>query len=396
MSYNHITDFIGLWRRITGGVEKAMMPGLDWWVAAMARAGLINVVVSGTPPTGNEDQTAWFKPANPTYQAEGELFLWDNEQQGYFPATPGLFFKMLERVALADTGNTDRMQSLFDTMFGGAPGTMIVRGDTEWEGLLAGPGGSVLTSQNGFPEWGAVPLAALQDGLDDVFGAVRGSIIYRGALKWAALNPGTLGDVLTTSGAGADPFWGAAATSASLDKMFGGVQGSIIFRGMSVWQPLAPGTDYDVLVTHGAGKNPSWSGLSASLDTMFGNTTGSILWRSSTGWTALPPGTDGQILQMDGGSPKWVPGQFQETPTNPVFGIGSAVLCTLRAGVPCAYMGTVAGSNVSTYTDIKDHEGDDKSWWAGWQAGTWMNISGLSLNGWPFSGYNVGYFVRVA
>lgn len=44
-------------------------------------------------------------------------------------------------------------------------------------------------------------------GVLDILGAVRGSILYRGASGWAALTPGTSGFVLSTQGAGADPFW---------------------------------------------------------------------------------------------------------------------------------------------------------------------------------------------
>src|SRR5436190_14649429 len=95
MVYDPTTDFLGLWRATTGGVEKAEMPGLDWWVVAMARAGLINLVVSGSPPTVDQPTTAWFKPHVPSYSAEGVLYLWDEDANDYVPATPGLFYTYL-------------------------------------------------------------------------------------------------------------------------------------------------------------------------------------------------------------------------------------------------------------------------------------------------------------
>ena len=46
--------------------------------------------------------------------------------------------------------------------------------------------------------------------LDSVFGNSQGAILYRGSSAWGVLNPGTLGYVLTTGGASANPSWSAA------------------------------------------------------------------------------------------------------------------------------------------------------------------------------------------
>jgi hypothetical protein len=51
--------------------------------------------------------------------------------------------------------------------------------------------------------------ADVQAILDEIT-ATRGTVIYRGLLGWAALLPGTAGQFLQTSGAGADPIWAAA------------------------------------------------------------------------------------------------------------------------------------------------------------------------------------------
>lgn len=50
--------------------------------------------------------------------------------------------------------------------------------------------------------------ADVQEILDQIT-STRGAIIYRGLLGWAALLPGTAGEVLKTNGPGADPSWGA-------------------------------------------------------------------------------------------------------------------------------------------------------------------------------------------
>jgi hypothetical protein len=52
---------------------------------------------------------------------------------------------------------------------------------------------------------------SLSDLLDLAFGSVRGSVLYRGVSGWAALAPGSSGDVLQSGGVSADPSW--ASTS---------------------------------------------------------------------------------------------------------------------------------------------------------------------------------------
>jgi hypothetical protein len=71
--------------------------------------------------------------------------------------------------------------------------------------------------------------------LDDI-GNTRGTILYRGASGWAALAPGTSGQVLKTNGTGADPSWGTsggdvAGPSSSTDNAiarFDGTTGKLI------------------------------------------------------------------------------------------------------------------------------------------------------------------------
>ena len=54
-----------------------------------------------------------------------------------------------------------------------------------------------------------VTLSAL---LDKVFGTARGAILYRGVSAWSALPPGTAGQRLVTNGPSADPSWTTSAT----------------------------------------------------------------------------------------------------------------------------------------------------------------------------------------
>lgn len=95
MSYAATTDFLALLRQLDSGVRTERMPGLDWLVSALARAGLITLSVSQTAPTTNQATTAWFKPAVPSWVAEGALYLWNPNTAVYEPATPTLWSRLL-------------------------------------------------------------------------------------------------------------------------------------------------------------------------------------------------------------------------------------------------------------------------------------------------------------
>lgn len=95
MPYNPSSDFVGLWSAVSGGVQKAQMPGLDFVVQALGRAGLLRISTSATAPITNQLTTAWFRPTSPSFSGEGTLFLWDASLNMYVPATPELFLAML-------------------------------------------------------------------------------------------------------------------------------------------------------------------------------------------------------------------------------------------------------------------------------------------------------------
>ncbi len=96
MSYNASTDFLGLFRAVTGGAQKGQMPGLDWLAAALERSGLVNISISATQPVANQSTTMWFAPATPSYTTEGTLYLWNGS--AYVAATPALFNDYLAAV----------------------------------------------------------------------------------------------------------------------------------------------------------------------------------------------------------------------------------------------------------------------------------------------------------
>lgn len=95
MSYDPTTDFLGLLRQSGAGVVLERMPGLDYVVAALARSGLFRVSVGQTAPTSNQANTVWFRPALPSWTAEGVVFLWNAATAAYESATPALWTALL-------------------------------------------------------------------------------------------------------------------------------------------------------------------------------------------------------------------------------------------------------------------------------------------------------------
>lgn len=65
-----------------------------------------------------------------------------------------------------------------------------------------------IISVNGSGQFSSSSLTSL---LDSNFGNTQGSILYRGASGWAALGPGTSGQVLETQGSSANPIWATAS-----------------------------------------------------------------------------------------------------------------------------------------------------------------------------------------
>lgn len=91
MSYNPATDFLALLRLTAGGVRSERMPGLDFVIAALARAGMFSLYVAQTAPVANQATTVWFQPAVPSWLAEGVFYIWNAVTQRYEVATPALW-----------------------------------------------------------------------------------------------------------------------------------------------------------------------------------------------------------------------------------------------------------------------------------------------------------------
>jgi hypothetical protein len=96
MSYDPTTDFLALLRQTSAGVRTERMPGLDYVIAAMVRAGIFAVQVGQTAPAINQSLTVWFKPAPAgSWTAEGTVFLYNIATAEYEPANPVLWSSLL-------------------------------------------------------------------------------------------------------------------------------------------------------------------------------------------------------------------------------------------------------------------------------------------------------------
>lgn len=274
MVFNPATDFLALWRNVAGTVSKVEMPGLDYVVAALARAGLITLSVSATAPVVSQSTTAWLKAAVPSYSAEGALFLWDKVTTAYLPATAALLLQMLE--ASAGQNGVSWWTSA------GGPPINTVGNNGDFAVRTDAPNGIYGPKAAGV--WPAAPIPGTADvltssSLDNTFGTAQGDLITRGPVVWQALPIGPANSLLTSSGV--LPQWQTLLTL--LDTIFGTVQGSLLFRDAGAWNDLPPGVAGQVLATNGPAANPAWAPRAAEFPS------GTVmLFRQTaapTGWT---------------------------------------------------------------------------------------------------------------
>lgn len=102
MAYNPVTDFMALLRQTSAGARMARVPGLDYVLAAMARAGMFSLTVGQVEPTTNQGTTVWLRPVAQSSAAESTVFLWNAATAEYEAATPALWAALLTSTVPSD------------------------------------------------------------------------------------------------------------------------------------------------------------------------------------------------------------------------------------------------------------------------------------------------------
>jgi len=146
--------------------------------------------------------------------------------------------------------------------------------------------------------------------MDSAIGATAGEIFYRSTSGWAALAPGSSGQILTANGSGANVSWGSGGggggTVTNIATGTGLIGGPITSTGTIAFANISN----NLLLGNASGgaAQPVGINISSFLDSAAGATAGEILYRSTGGWTALAPGTAGNVLTAEGSgvNPQWL------------------------------------------------------------------------------------------
>jgi hypothetical protein len=149
--------------------------------------------------------------------------------------------------------------------------------------------------------------------LDSAFSSTQGSLLYRSGSAWVALAPGSSGQFLKTNGGGANPAWASAAGAGTVTSVAtnNGLTGGTITTTGTIG--LATVADSSILANVSSGTAaPSATTLSAILDHVLGSTQGDIIYRGGSVWAALAPGSAGQVLISGGAgaNPSWNSGAY--------------------------------------------------------------------------------------
>ena len=177
-------------------------------------------------------------PAASMVNATDQVWIWQSGQLlrttvgAMIAASSAANLTINSNISGAPASNTaNTLSAILDAVLGSAAGTVLVRGASGWTAASAGTAGQLLTANTGaapsFQTLAALlsSLPAMADGtvlsnisggsaspaansiagVIDKIGSTRGAILYRGISGWTILTPGTAGQALTSGGAGNDP-----------------------------------------------------------------------------------------------------------------------------------------------------------------------------------------------
>lgn len=247
---------------------------------------------------------------------------------------------------------------------GGTTGLTVSGGPITGAGTLT-LGGTLAIASGGTGGTGAANTVLRSNGTANSFGKIAagdfaaGAIVNADVSASAAIAPsklaaqGALTVLANITGGSAVPT--TPTVTALLDAAFTSTQGSVLYRNVSGWGFLTPGTNGQFLATGGAGANPAWqtvtggnigsipngtvlaniSGSTAPpanptvsqlLDATISTTQGALIYRNNSQWLSLAPGTAGTLLQSGGAgsNPLWsTKGQIAGEPSTGTASAGN-------------------------------------------------------------------------
>jgi len=190
----------------------------------------------------------------------------------------------------------------------------------------------------------AAGVTPIGPALDTQFGSTQGSIFYRGATTWSLLTPGTVGQVLQTGGAAANPSWRTITGTGTVTNITAGtgLSGGAITTTGTIALASASNNTIKSNVSGGSAV-PVDNTPSAVFDAVFGSTQGNIVYRGAATWAALAHGTAGQFLQSGGAAanPSWT-----NATTGPPTAIALGGVFSSTAGTGLVATGIDTSGNV--------------------------------------------------
>lgn len=280
--------------------------------------------------------------------------------------------------------------------------------DLRFRTLIGGTGITITQNANDLTLTSAAALSELTD--VNLTGVAQGDILYRNGTQWVNLAAGSSGQVLTTSGPGANPSWTSLPTSVTAGANLGAGEGVFAQANGSTleFKSLVAGTNVTLSSTGttvtinatatgeantasnlgtGEGLFTTKSGVNLPFKSLVGGTgitlsstasevtidrdpialgglsdvsltspaQGDILYRNASGWVNLSSGTSGQVLTSGGtgANPSWTTiSGFVTDGSN--LGTGEGVFAQLNGSL-LEYKSLVGGTGVSitsTATEI--------------------------------------------
>ena len=177
----------------------------------------------------------------------------------------------------------------------------------------------------------------------DMLGSTQGTILYRNASVWVPLGVGSDGQVLTTHAAAANPTWTTVTGTGTVTDIGAGTGIVLSTTPLDITTTgtisLANIADKRILANVSGGSAAPTANTMSSLLDIIGSTTGDILYRAAggTGWQALAPGTNGQVLTQGASTPSWSnAGSVSNVVISAGSGLGSSGTCNITTTGTCS------------------------------------------------------------